>query len=480
MPHRNAGMTVALVDDEEDFRLIARASLEQAGFKVYEFTDAERCLAHLGGLVPDVICLDLDMPGMGGLAALREIKKALPDLPVLVVSSGVQVPTVVSVIQAGAYDFLAKPFDPVHFVTRVRQAATERVQALRIYELERDAGLRTHKGLVGQSPPMRGLYRSIDRVATSDVTVLLSGESGTGKEVVAQAIHAASKRAAGPFVAVNCAAVPESLQESEFFGHERGAFTGATERRIGLFEQAHNGTLFLDEVAELSLALQAKLLRVLQERQLRRVGGGLNISSDFRIVAASHSDLEEAIAAGRFRQDLFYRIAVFELQVPPLRQRGNDIALLARQFVLEIAEREGRVPPSLSSDFIGAIESYGWPGNVRELQNAVHRALVRSSHSVLTATDLPDRVLMRSSLSSTAATRQVTMVRFGLNPEGLATWDQDGAARSGPPADREVIAAAIERAGGNLAKAARLLGMGRTTLYRRLQTLHLDPKSLAP
>lgn len=469
------GRFVALVDDDEDFRAVVCAALSAAGVNVREFSDGEHCLSELAADLPDVICLDLDMPGMGGAAALVEIKRMFPELPVLVLSSHADASTIVQAMVAGAHDYMTKPLDLLSFVQRITNASTGRFQALRIKELEREAGLAAYAGLHGQSAAMKALYRQVDRVAPSDVTVLLCGESGSGKEVIATAIHQASHRRAAPMVAVNCAAIAESLQESELFGHERGAFTGAVDRRVGLFEQAHMGTLFLDEVAELSQGLQAKLLRVLQERKFRRVGGDKDIAVSVRILAASHKDLEEEVARGRFRQDHYYRIAVFEMHVPPLRDRLDDLEELSAALIQELARAEGRRPPKVSAAFLAALRGYSWPGNVRELKNTLHRALVLASSGTLRPEHLPPRVV---------ANRLPPAQPVPLAPSGRVAGSEAFSSApnwSGPrraSLDRTELEAAIEKAGGNMAKTARLLGIGRSTLYRKLQAFGIDPSEL--
>ena len=327
---------------------------------------------------------------------------------------------------------------------------------------------------------MLELFRQMDRAATSDITVLVLGESGSGKELVARALHEKGGRAAGPFVALNCAAVPEALQESEFFGHERGAFTGATERRRGRFEQADGGTLFLDEVGELSPALQAKLLRVLQERTFQRLGSTTDIRSDFRLIAATHRDLSADVAAGRFREDLFFRIAVFELEVPSLRARPDDIPLLTSVFIKRFARMHNASAPvpEMAAPVLDVLMRYDWPGNVRELSNAVQRAVVAAGDRPITVADLPPRIMAsRTRAGETPVAVTPTLPAAGPSapvwpaPSAPAVGGSDLAA-----IERQAIEQAIERNRGNMAAVVRELGIGRTTLYRRLKEYGIQPR----
>jgi DNA-binding NtrC family response regulator len=356
-------------------------------------------------------------------------------------------------LRLGAFDYLLKPVDRQQLLQTVqRAAATQRVAVER-----REAGASQeggYRGLIGESAVMRRLYRQIERVGASEVTVLVQGESGTGKELVAKALHLASPRAQGPFVPINCAAVPETLQESELFGHERGAFTGASARRTGRFEQASGGTLFLDEVAELDLGLQAKLLRVLQERTFFRVGGTEQIQVDVRVVAATHKDLRELASEGKFREDLYYRLAVFELDLPALRQRREDLPALVRHFMALLGERHQRPGLRLSEEANQLVLGYAWPGNVRELQNALERAVVGCLGDEIEPEDLPRR-LREGARAPALVDLQASSSGGGLSPmEEL---------------ERAAIAEAIRASEGNMSDVIRRLGIPRTTLYRKLR-----------
>ncbi|HJL26731.1 MAG TPA: sigma-54 dependent transcriptional regulator, partial [Polyangiaceae bacterium LLY-WYZ-15_(1-7)] len=381
---------VILVEDDPDLRLLTTRWLEKAGWDVEPVESGEALFDVLPTTIPDCVCLDLGLPGMSGMETLHRLRRTHPRLPVVILTADREVDTVVEAMQGGAYDYLPKPLDRTRLETVVRNAVERHGMALKIAGLEQASTTTDeYAGMLGRSPVMRALFRQVDRVASSEVTVLLRGESGAGKELVARAIHDQGPRARGPFVALNCAAVAETLQEAELFGHEKGAFTGADRRRAGRFEQADGGTLFLDEVAELSASLQAKLLRVLQERSFHRIGGAEEIRVDIRIVAASHRDLASEVAAGRFREDLFFRLAVFEMDVPPLRARGDDVLLLARRF---LAQHGGEPPPRLDDAVVALFRRHRWPGNVRELENAVQRALVVCRDGLVRLEDLPPRI----------------------------------------------------------------------------------------
>ena len=421
-------------------------------------------------MVPEAVCLDLDMPGLGGLETLRRIRARHRLLPVVILTADSAVDSVVVAMQEGAYDYLVKPVDFTALTTRIRNAVDRSRMAVRLLELERATRDGGFPGIVARSDSMKKLFGRMDRVTASDATVLIYGESGSGKELVARAIHRESGRAKGPFVAVNCAAIADTLQEAELFGHEKGAFTGATEQRKGRFEQADQGTLFLDEIGELSLSLQAKLLRVIQERSFHRIGGAAEVASDFRLVAATHRDLRAEVEAGTFRQDLYFRIAVLELHVPPLREREGDVALLAGHFLDELTQRSGR-GLSFAPEALFALESFSWPGNVRQLANVIQNAAVFCDTDVITEDDLPDEVRQNRSWP---APREETRVESSAELESSAG---SASRREREPTEgfkldgieRTTILGALEAAKGNVPRASRLLGISRPTLYRKLK-----------
>ena len=454
--HRNQPL-ILVVDDDPAIHAIVGRWLDAEGYRFRSFDDGESCLGALAESLPSAILLDLDLPGIGGLEVLERIKRAQPHLPILILTGDEQVETVVSAMQAGAYDYLVKPLQRARLAATLGNAIETHGMATRITSLEREATGGDYPGIVGRSTAMRSLYRQLDRAAPSMITVLIRGESGTGKELVARALHDNSSRRVGPFVALNCAAVPGELLESEMFGHERGAFTGAARQHRGLFEQADGGTLLLDEVAELTLPLQAKLLRVLQERSFRRVGGKATVRSDFRLLAATHRDLREEVRRGRFREDLYYRIDVFELTVSPLRERREDIPLLTEHFVTEFSSPDEPAPPRVTRGVLDRLLAYPWPGNVRELRNALQRAVLLCAGGVIRPDDLPPTIRGEGAI--------------GQSPEVAGEEETLGA--DAPPTLEQIERCAIEEAlarhDGNLSETVRELGIGRTTLYRKLR-----------
>lgn len=452
-PAAKGGVRCVVVDDDPEQRALLQRWLERAEIQVQAYGSARALAAELDRQLPDVLLLDVHLDGEDGLVALERVRRSQPTLPVVMLTADGTAGPAAAALRLGAFDYLLKPVDRQQLLQTVqRAAATQRVAVER-----REAGVLQqggYRGLIGESPVMRRLYRQIERVGASEVTVLVQGESGTGKELVARALHLASPRSAGPFVPINCAAVPETLQESELFGHERGAFTGASARRTGRFEQASGGTLFLDEVAELDLALQAKLLRVLQERSFFRVGGTEQIQVDVRVVAATHKDLRELASEGKFREDLYYRLAVFELDLPALRQRREDLPALVQHFMALLGERHQRPGLRLSEEANQLVQSYAWPGNVRELQNALERAVVGCLGEEIEPEDLPRR-LREGHRGPPLADLPPSSNEAGLSPmEEL---------------ERAAIAEAIRASDGNMSDVIRRLGIPRTTLYRKLR-----------
>ncbi len=480
--------SVFVVDDDAHLRTLIGGWVEAAGFHPLELESGEACLASLPDETPAAVLLDLSMPGMGGAVALDRIRSHHRHLPVIVLTATKDVDTVVDLMRRGAYDYLPKPVDRTKLITTLVNAMEKHAMAMRLATLEREAEGRTIPGFVGASPSMRELYRQIDRVAASDISVYIHGESGTGKELVARAIHDRSGRSKSPFIALNCAAIPESLQESELFGHERGAFTGAAQRRIGCFEQVGGGTLFMDELAELSLGAQAKLLRVLQQRTIQRVGSSQEIEVDFRLLAATHQDLAAAVREGRFREDLFYRIVVFELELPPLRERAGDVALLAQYFVSQAGKALAGREVSISPEALAILERFSWPGNVRELQNVCQRATVTCEGQAIQPSDLPPRI-RAADVPPPPAPAQPSPLPAAPTPVPLADRGEPQASvpPTEPPAEpraapaltlsgmeRNAIVEALQRAGGNRARVSRELGIGRTTLYRKLKEYGIE------
>jgi DNA-binding NtrC family response regulator len=409
-----------------------------------------------------MVLLDLNMPVLDGETALRRIHGLHQNLPVIVLTAKRDMETLLSTMRAGAYDYISKPVERDRLLTTVRNAAERFHLSERLARLEHGEP-RGLPGVVGQSPIMRSLSWQVERVAAKGVSVMIHGESGTGKELVARAIHELSDRKTGPFIALNCASIPESLQDTELFGHERGSFTGAEAQHIGRFEQAHGGTLFLDEIAELSSGVQSKLLRVLQERSVRRVGGGAEeLAVDFRLIAASHRKLWNEVQAGRFREDLFFRLVVFEVELPPLRERAGDVTLLTRHFAELFGPELIGTVPSLSPEALAILNRHRWPGNVRELQNVIQRAIVACTGSTLRPSDLPAALLESHAAPEPEA---------ALPPRGTLVLEPGTRLAE---IERRAIAWALQRSGGNVSHAARDLGIARTTLYRKMKSYDLD------
>ncbi len=394
------------------------------------------------------------MSTMSGVELCARVAATRPDIPVILVTGVGSMDSAVAAMRAGAYDFLAKPVNVNALGLTLKRAAENHRLREEVKVLRAAVPDQSVEGMIGESAPVKCVRDLIERVASSDVSVLVEGETGTGKELVARAVHRASTRKAGPFVAINCAAVPVNLLESELFGHARGAFTDAKNAREGLFVQASGGTLFLDEIGEMPLEMQAKLLRALQERTVRPVGGNVEIPFDTRIVTATHRDLESECKAQRFREDLYYRINVVKVPVPPLRDRGNDIMLLATWFLKRACQRSGREEIGLSPQVAGLLLSYEWPGNVRELENCMERAVALARLSHVSAEDLPEKI-------RTFSPNRVVL--SAETEEEILSLEE---------LERRYILRALKILNGNRSRAATLLGMDRRTLYRRLETYH--------
>ncbi len=448
---------ILLVEDNEAL-LEAMVELLEEEHRVRACTSAEEAEELLEQEAPEVVLTDLKLPGRSGIDLLRRAKELDPFVEVIVLTAFGTVEAAVEAMRSGAFDFLTKPVRMDHLEAKVAQALAVRrdrgallLERSRREALEQDARDAFNDGqIIGRSPAMQSVYRTIEKVADSDSSVLVTGESGTGKELVARAIHMSSPRREGPFVRVNCGALAEGVLESELFGHERGAFTGAVKQRMGRFELADGGVLFLDEIADIPASVQVRLLRVLQEREFERVGGEHTLRVDTRVIAATHRDLKARVAEGRFREDLFYRLYVIPIHLPPLRERKDDIPLLAGHFVDRLAEQLGRSPIALESDALRLLKQYGWPGNVRELENALERAMVLCEHRQITQADL---AFLQPAVQSGIP------LPSGIVPlnEALAELEQ------------ALVERAMEQAGGVKTEAARLLGIKASALYYKLE-----------
>lgn len=450
-------MLVLVVDDERNFRETLAELVESEGFTSQQTASGAETLDGLadGSVRPDVILLDIRMPGADGLAVLREIRdRELSDAPVIMVSAYGDSSRTIEAMRLGAYDYVTKPIDVDELTAALRRAGEQRRASLSLADQPlADATENSEPGaIIGTSRPIRDVLKRVGRIAASDATTLITGESGTGKELVARAIHEHSARARQPFVTVNCGAIAETLLLAELFGHERGAFTGADRLRKGRFEAAHKGTLFLDEVAELSAAAQVALLRVLQERRLERVGGTETVAVDVRVVAATNRDLQELVAQGQFREDLLYRLNVVSVELPALRDRLGDLPLLADHIVQRACERHGTGPKTIPESTLRPLFGYDFPGNVRELQNMIERAVVSSVGSVIGPQDLWPA---ERPVDFTDRDRLMTLFDLPFNDAVAAL-------------ERELIRRALEASSGNRTEAARRLRINRRLLYSKM------------
>ena len=463
------GVRVLVADDEPSIRFVLRETLEEEGCHVVDVDDGERALEELAAGPFQIAFLDIRMPGLTGLELLDRLKAMGANVAVVIITAQSTFENAVEAMKRGALDYLVKPFGMAEVKALVGKARRARALEQEVRELRREVGRRTLAGdrLVGKSPALLEIFKTVGRLAGRDVSVLITGASGTGKELIAHAIHAASPRCDGPFVAVNTAAIPGGLLESELFGHERGAFTGAVESRMGRFRQAGGGTLFLDEIGDMPVDLQAKILRVLQSNEVTPVGGQRAEPVDARIIAATHSDLDEAVATGAFREDLLYRLRVVPVHVPTLRKRRDDIPILARHFVDRYAEELGCGPSFLTEATIEKLAGYDWPGNVRELENAIKRALVLASGEILLPEDFRflDQQRARADLE--------TLVQ----DEARAALDEGGEnlyRHILERVERPLLETVLARTDGNQIRAAALLGMNRNTLRKKIVELGIE------
>ena len=449
--------TVLIIDDDDSLRRVVEYNLAEDGFRVLTAGEGQTGLQRFQESSVDLVLADVRMPGMDGLEVLTRLKAMQPDLPVIVLTAHGTIDSAVEAMKVGAFDYLTKPFSRDQLHAAVRKALELSALASENRHLRQIVSERfSFASLIAGSRAMLAVTDTASRVAASDTTVLLDGESGTGKELLAKAIHVNSGRSRGPFVTVNCAAIPEHLLESELFGHRRGAFTGAVADKQGKFEAANRGTIFLDEVGELPLLLQVKILRVLQEREVDKVGDARPIKVDVRVVAATNRDLEKMIADGTFREDLYYRLAVVSIRMPPLRERSDDIPLLVDHFLAKHTERLGRARPAVDKAVYSAFNLYAWPGNIRELENVIERALVLDRDGVIGLDDLPDRIQPRG--------ERIGNLRLELPDEGISLED----------VERDLLLAALEKNNWNQTRAAAYLHITRSTLLYRMQKFGLE------
>jgi DNA-binding NtrC family response regulator len=445
-----------IVDDDDDLRELLVEGLGAQGYEVVGCASAENALAALVDQRFDVIMADINLPGMNGIELCSRVIEEHPEQVVMVITAFGSMKSAIAAIRAGAYDYITKPFDVEAVALRIGRVVQEcriRDEARRlraVVEVKESFG-----GILGSSPAIQKVYDLLERVADSEASVLVTGESGTGKELVARALHTGGPRRSGPFVAVNCSAVPENLLESELFGHAKGAFTDARADRLGLFAQANGGTLFLDEIGEIPLQVQPKLLRALEERKVRPVGSNVEAEIDVRIVAATNRDLEAAVEEQRFREDLYFRINVIHVDLPPLRSRGTDVLTLAQHFLGRYALQAGKDVRGISPTAAQRLCDYDWPGNVRELRNCMERAVALTRYTDVAVEDLPERIVKY---------RRSHVVIASDDPSELVPLEE---------VERRYIMRVVEAVAGNKTLASRILGLDRKTLYRKLERYKL-------
>jgi len=467
-----------LIDDETDVQYSFRRIFDSPQIELTTATSGEEGLKIIPKLKPNLVLMDIRMGGMNGLETLRRLRQIDAKLPVIMMTAYGTTQTAIEAMKLGAYDYLLKPFD----VPKLKQIVFDALKAARamkqvvsyqpLLESE-DYDL----GIVGRCDQMQNVFKLIGQLSASDATALITGESGTGKELVARAVYNHSKRAAQPFLAINCAAIPENLLESELFGHERGAFTGAANQRIGKFEQCNKGTIFLDEIGDMTLATQTKILRVLQSGTFERVGGNQPVKVDVRVIAATNKPLEAAVASKQFREDLFYRLNVVRIAMPPLRNRREDVRLLVNYFLKKFSQEQNQHPKSISQEVLSILEGYHWPGNVRELENVIRRALVVAKGDAILPTELPPELTVPHNQGAPTPTPDESRPESSVINADLATLAkalfqharQDAKLKVIPAVERELVIQALIETQGNQVQAAKLLGITRATLRKRVE-----------
>ena len=465
---------ILIVDDDAQLRQSFEKILTTEGHAVKTASSGEAAIAMVQAAVPDLVIMDVRMPGMSGLEAFRVMHEIEPKLPVIIMTAFGTTETAIEATKLGAFEYVLKPFENIQDILALIGQALEAGRFMRSrVELDVAPDTAAADALIGKSKPMQEVYKAIGRVAPTDATVLIRGESGTGKELVARALYQHSLRSAKPFLVINCVAIPETLLESELFGYEKGAFTGAVNRRVGKFEQAHGGTVFLDEIGDMPFSIQAKILRLLQEKSIERLGGREPIPVDVRIIAATNRDLEAALAQGRFREDLYYRLKVVTLGLPPLRERGQDITLLAEYFLSRFGREMDVSNPGVTAEAKLLLQNYQWPGNVRELANAMQKALIFSRGYPIHPEDI-SRAIGGQGLSADA--------REGQADEIVRQWVRQSLV-SGDGKDvfevcmdhfaSVLISEALDLTGGNRSRAAKLLGISRPTLLSKIDKYRL-------
>lgn len=473
------GKTILLVDDDPTQRRLLQAVVEKSGFSTVQADNGNSALEHaLGpdGQNIDVVMLDLVMPGLSGMDTLAELSRARPELPVIVLTGKGSIDAVVAAMQAGARDFVVKPASPERLIVSIRNALEINTLAHEVKRLNKTSKNELNfQDLIGSAPSMRSVVAMGERGAKANIPILITGESGVGKEVVARAIQGASERTGKPFITVNCGAIPENLVESILFGHEKGSFTGASAKHAGKFQEASSGTLFLDEVGELPLDMQVKLLRVLQEGEVDPIGSKRPVKVDVRIISATNRNLADAVKAGTFREDLYYRLNVFPIEVPSLRERREDIPALLEHFIKRFNAQERMSVRGASAETLDMLKGFNWPGNVRQLENSVFRAVILSDGHMLRPQDFPQisglAPIMAKAETAALEPQEPEQVE---EESAVSVMDRSGHLRSLEEIERDLIQFAIETYSGHMSEVARRLGIGRSTLYRKVREHELD------
>ncbi|MBW2477619.1 MAG: nitrogen regulation protein NR(I) [Deltaproteobacteria bacterium] len=470
---------ILVADDEESIRWVLSKALSKQGYQVDLATNGNEALTLCNRQAYDLAILDIKMPGMSGLDLLSQIQVKYPQTLVVIMTAESSMKNAVEAMKRGAYDYITKPFDLDALdaiVLKANKASKVSEEVCRLKDELKDH-YQIDRTIIGQSKPMQAVYKILGKVAPSDVTVLISGESGTGKELIARAIHFNSPRLGKPFLALNCAAIPRELLESELFGHEKGAFTGASERKIGKFEQANGGTLFLDEIGDMPFELQAKLLRVLQEKEVTRTGGSSNIQIDVRIVAATNQNLKNKVREREFREDLFYRLNVVPLELPPLRDRQEDIPALVDFFLSRTHEEYATNAKGVTSEAMDVLINYHWPGNVRELENVIQRAALLSPDALLAVEDFPDLCDTSSDVRGDSSLEGLIANKLENALAQMDLQDMDNLYEMVlHQMERPLINIVLNKMRGNQVRAAEILGINRNTLRKKIQTLEIDIK----
>jgi two-component system nitrogen regulation response regulator GlnG len=471
---------IIVADDEESMRWVLSKALRKKGFTVDLAKDGDEALKLVQENNYDLAIFDIKMPGISGLELLDRVRELKSDILMVIMTAEASMKNAVEAMKRGAYDYITKPFDldVIDAIVEKVNRAREMTSQVTLLKEELKDRYQLEKNIIGNSPAMRDIYKIIGKVAPSDVTVLIQGESGTGKELIARAIHFNSKRLGKPFIALNCAAIPKELLESELFGFEKGAFTGAIERKLGKFEQANGGTIFLDEIGDMPLDLQSKILRVIQEKEITRTGGNQNISVDLRIVAATNQDLEEKVAQKTFREDLYYRLNVVPIRLVPLRERTEDITLLVDYFLTKICTELDTPAKNCDSAAYQLLTSYAWPGNVRELENTIKRAIILSSDPLLTPIDFPGLRMQKGGERthneeiSLEGLVDVKLRSCFTNMDKMESGDVYSMVLG--QVERPLIRFVLEKTRGNQVRAADILGINRNTLRKKIQELGIE------